>query len=152
VTGPWGGPTAQGGRIDFTVNAGVPQTVDPISFSALLNCPTLPDFGVGHGFFGFQTPIDANNEFVLEFGPAQGSLFTFTKVAGTFTSDMTAEGKLVEVWGALASKKQSEVCTSDMTTWEATPGGITDAVLAKYDHYYTHTKGPDGKVTTVQVK
>jgi hypothetical protein len=152
VVGPWGGPTAQGQRIDFTVNAGAPMTVDPISFGALLNCPTLPDFSVGHGFFGFQTPIDANNQFVLEFGPEQGSLFTFSKVGGTFTSDETAEGKLVEVWGALVNKKQAEVCTSEAVAWDATPGGFAPGAFAKYDHFFVHTKGADGKVTTIQVK
>ena len=82
VTGPWGGPTAQGQRIDFTVNAGVPMTVDPISFGAVLNCPTRPDFSVGHGFFGFQTPIDGNNQFLLEFGPDQGSTLHLQQGAG----------------------------------------------------------------------
>jgi hypothetical protein len=152
VTGPWGGPTAQGQRIDFTVNPGVPMTVDPISFGANLNCPTRPDFSVGHGFFGFATPIDANNQFTLDFGPDQGSTFSLTKVGGTFTSDTTAEGKLVEVWAVIVTKKLAEACTSEAVSWTATPGGITDAEIAKYDRYYTHTKGPDGKVTTIQVK
>ena len=152
VTGPWGGPTAQGQRIDFTVNAGAPMTVDPISFGASLNCPTRPDFSVGHGFFGFQTPIDANNQFTLEFGPDQGSTFSLTKVQGTFTSDTTAEGKLVEVWAVIVTKKLAEDCTSEAVSWTATPGGITDAEIAKYDRYYTHTMGPDGKVTSIQVK
>ena len=71
---------------------------------------------------------------------------------GTFTSDTTAEGKLVEVWGGLVNKKVAEACNSEMVAWEATPGGITDAEIAKYDRYYTHTKGPDGKITTIQVK
>jgi hypothetical protein len=152
VTGPWGGPTAQGQRIDFTVNAGVPMTVDPISFGAVLDCPTRPDFSVGHGFFGFATPIDANNQFVLVFGPNEGSLFTFTRVEGTFTSDTTAEGKLVERWAALVTNSEVELCNSEPVTWEATPGGIAPGGFARYDRFFVHTKGADGRVTTIQVK
>jgi len=150
--GPWGGPTSQGSTIAFQVSGGNPQTVDGYSYGATLNCPSGRTLGVGHGFGGFPEEIDSNGDFVFVFGPDQGSTFTYTKITGHFDSATHATGTLDERWALFVTKKKTESCKSGKVTWEATPGGITQADINKYDHFFMHVKNADGSVTTTQVK
>jgi hypothetical protein len=153
--GAWRGPTSQSLSINFTVNdGGENDTVDPISFGAQIQCEKSGrTFTVGHGFFGFQTPINPNNHrFSLEFGPDQGSLISFTKLQGQFTSATTANGTLEERWAVLRTKKKAELCKSGQFTWTATKRGSTAPETDKYDKYYVTIRSTDGSVRTEQVK
>jgi hypothetical protein len=154
--GNWSGPTSQGSgqQVFFTVNSGTPETVDPISFGAFLSCPSGKTISVGHGFGGFQTPIDPNTgQFELIFGPAQGSVFTYTDFKGTFTSATKSHGVLHENWAALKTPTSAEVCKSGAVKWTATPSSPQGKLdLSRYDHYWMTTKHADGSITTQKLK
>jgi hypothetical protein len=151
--GPYSGVTSQGHGIAFNVvEGGANDFIDNWSVGFNLTCnQTGRQFGVGHGFGGFNVPIDpTNHTFKFTY---DGAFYFYFAWSGTFTSDSTAQGTAHVNWGGIYNKRRAEVCASGQATWQAahtTAPGKLDA--SKYDVVYTATRGANGKFKVKRVK
>jgi len=153
--GVYSGTTSQGQQIQFNVTEGGDNDfIDSWSVGFNLTCQeTGRELGVGHGFGGFNVPINPDtHKFKFSY---EDAFYFYFNWSGKFTSADAAKGKAQVTWAAVYDKgKESERCPSGKTTWTAThtaQGVPLDP--ADFDRFITATRDSAGdsfKITRVK--
>ncbi len=113
--GTYEGTTSQGYGLSFVVQPGSPEYIESWGISFTLTCrDTGRQFGVGHGFFGFNPPI-VDDKFTFEYLDT----FFWFKWRGRFTTQTHAEGTAMVRWAVMIDAKKIERCDSGSVTWTA---------------------------------
>lgn len=129
-TGVYRGRTSQNQNIQFTVVVEGQLCIDPISFGALLSCPSGATTGWS-AFYGGCNPIE-DGSFTVTLAPVDGAIPTYV-VSGSFTSDTSAEGTIsfqaAHLYVVPGEDLGAQLCDSGKVTWTADLGAGTSEPL-----------------------
>jgi len=121
--GIYRGQTSQQLSIQFTVANEGQLCIDPISFAALLDCPSGTRTSWG-AFYGLCSPIQKGS-FTVTLPPVDGAIPTYV-VNGTFDSDTSAQGDISfqasHLYVVPGKDLGAQLCDSGKVTWTAQLG------------------------------
>lgn len=137
------GTTSQELPLSFTVEAtGGNAVITQMSFNTLLTCEDGQQISAGHGFFGFNVPIE-DGRFQFDFV----SVFFALHWRGRI-SPSAARGTLTDLYPALTAEEQAQLCPTGELTWTAEPVGGGVGAQPRVDVRITTTRDEAGHVTT----
>jgi hypothetical protein len=139
------GTTSQDLPLSFTAEGSQGEfAITTMSFNTLMTCEDGQQISAGHGFFGFDIPIE-NGRFQFDFVIVFFALHWKGQINQTGTA---ARGTLTDLYPALTVDEQAQLCPTGDLTWTAMSTGGNGGAGRQIDVRTTTIKDGAGNVTT----